>query len=88
MSGIKYSATQYRRNIKHGMNKSEKLLKLLGSVALNKDMIEECLSLINSKLHVRNVIGEIHIFRGAAMLLLFNSRISTKDIDAVIFHLN
>ncbi|MBF0318628.1 MAG: hypothetical protein HQL01_02315 [Nitrospirae bacterium] len=65
------------------MNKPEKLLNLLGSVALNKDMIEECLSLINSKLLLRNVIGDIHIFWGAAMLLLFNSRISTKDIDTI-----
>ena len=50
---------------------------------LSKDQIIVALSLLNDKLAERSVDGEICIFGGAAMVLAFNARLNTRDVDAV-----
>lgn len=50
---------------------------------LTKDQIIAALSLLNEKLGKRAVVGEACIFGGAAMVLAFNARLNTRDVDAV-----
>lgn len=50
---------------------------------LTKEDIERRLFELNSSLAEKGVNGEIGIFGGAMMVLAFNSRKSTKDIDAI-----
>jgi hypothetical protein len=38
---------------------------------------------LSDTLGTRNVVGEIVIFGGAAMVLAHQARVSTKDVDAV-----
>ncbi len=53
------------------------------SPTLSKDQIIAALSLLNDKLAERSVSGEVCIFGGAAMVLAFNARQNTRDVDAV-----
>ena len=53
------------------------------NATLSKDQIIAALSLLNDKLIKRAVVGEVCIFGGAAMVLAFNARLSTRDVDAV-----
>ncbi len=39
--------------------------------------------MLNEKLQEEGVIGEICLYGGTAMVLAFNARLSTKDVDAV-----
>lgn len=39
--------------------------------------------LLAAKLQRKNVVGTVHVVGGAAMLLSFHSRVSTRDIDAL-----
>ncbi len=48
-----------------------------------KEIIKKYFSELSDQLKIQNAKGEILLFGGAAMILVFNSRISTKDIDAV-----
>jgi hypothetical protein len=45
--------------------------------------IERYLGRLSDALSRRNVVGEIVIFGGAAMVLAHKARVSTKDVDAV-----
>ena len=45
--------------------------------------IERYLAHLSDALARRNVVGEIVLFGGAAMVLAHNARVSTKDVDAV-----
>ncbi|MBE5477849.1 hypothetical protein E3G68_005182 [Mycobacteroides abscessus] len=40
-------------------------------------------NLLAAKLRAKNVVGTVHVVRGAAMLLSFHSRVTTRDIDAL-----
>ncbi len=51
--------------------------------ALSKDQILACLQELSAEMGKRSLKGEILLFGGAAMVLAFNARISTKDVDAV-----
>ncbi|NCZ56256.1 MAG: hypothetical protein EBY86_06395 [Acidimicrobiia bacterium] len=51
---------------------------LLDGVALHR-----AFSLVAERLQRKGVVGEIHIFGGAAMVLVFRSRLATRDVDAV-----
>lgn len=39
--------------------------------------------LLAAKLARRGVVGEVHVFGGAAMVLVFDARAATRDVDAV-----
>jgi hypothetical protein len=50
----------------------------------SKDELKKMLALLNGQLQANGVTGEICIVGGAAMVLAFGSRESTKDIDALV----
>jgi len=52
-------------------------------VEITTDRIKKYLSDLSEELRQKGIMGEILIVGGAAMMLSFNARISTKDIDAV-----
>lgn len=55
------------------------------SSRLTRDDIIQALRALDQELAARNVIGEVCVFGGTVMVLAFNARLSTKDVDA-IFH--
>ncbi len=50
---------------------------------MDRDEIEKLLRLLADKLAQNDLIGEISIYGGAAMVLAYQSRLSTRDVDAV-----
>jgi len=50
----------------------------------SKKELESLLSLLNEQLQTNGVTGEVCIVGGAAMILAFGSRESTRDIDALV----
>ena len=50
---------------------------------LSKEEIISALARLDELLSEANVIGEIALFGGTAMVLVFNARLSTRDVDAV-----
>jgi hypothetical protein len=50
---------------------------------LTRDQILAALEKLDQYFHDHGVKGEICIYGGAAMVLAFNARISTRDVDAV-----
>jgi Nucleotidyltransferase of unknown function (DUF6036) len=50
---------------------------------LNIQTIHEALSRLNDALLVKETTGEICIFGGAAMILAFDARFATRDVDAI-----
>jgi hypothetical protein len=50
---------------------------------INRDGIMSALARLNELLAVKGVIGELCIFGDAAMLLAFDARESTRDVDAI-----
>jgi hypothetical protein len=50
----------------------------------SKEELKRMLSLLNAELDEKGVTGEICIVGGAAMILAFGSRESTRDIDALV----
>jgi len=53
--------------------------------ALTREAMVGALSALSDELGKQGVIGEICLFGGTVMVLAFNARLSTKDVDA-IFH--
>jgi hypothetical protein len=52
---------------------------------VDKTEIRACLEELNDELRAMNVKGEICLYGGAVMCLVFDARPNTKDVDAV-FH--
>jgi len=50
---------------------------------LSKERILAALDALNARLQQKGVIGELCIFGGATMILAFDARLSTRDVDAV-----
>lgn len=50
---------------------------------LSKSVILSALANLDKKLSVEGIIGELCIFGGAAMILAFDARESTRDVDAI-----
>ena len=52
-------------------------------LTLDRPTIERALTLLNARLEAASVTGELCIFGGSAMLLAFDARPTTRDVDAV-----
>ena len=50
---------------------------------LTREQILAALEALNRALAERGVVGELCLFGGAVMVLAFNARLATKDVDAV-----
>ncbi len=50
---------------------------------LDQKILRRAFEMLAMRLKHRGVVGEIHIFGGAAMVLAFDSREATRDVDAV-----
>lgn len=50
---------------------------------LDRDLLLRAFDLLATKLGRRGVVGELHVFGGAAMVLAFDSRAATRDVDAL-----
>ena len=50
---------------------------------LSRDTILEALTRLSAELQQRGVMGELSVVGGTAMVLAFNARSSTKDVDAI-----
>ena len=50
---------------------------------MDKHQIKQSLEKLNGELRVMGVIGEVCLYGGAVMCLLYDARPSTKDVDAV-----
>lgn len=50
---------------------------------LDRDLLRRAFMLLAERLARRGVVGEIHVFDGAAMVLAFDARAATRDIDAL-----
>ena len=53
------------------------------TIHLTKDQLRQALGELNHYLAEKNLTGEICICGGAAMVLAFNARLTTKDVDAI-----
>ena len=51
--------------------------------AISRRIILDAFAALDRKLDEEGIVGEICIYGGAAMVLAFNARLSTKDVDAV-----
>jgi len=56
---------------------------MLSNDKLSKEQILAALARLNELLREQGVIGELCIFGGAAMVLAFDARESTRDVDAI-----
>ena len=52
-------------------------------LTLDRPTIERALAALNERLEAADVTGELCIFGGTAMILAFDARQSTRDVDAV-----
>lgn len=50
---------------------------------MSRDEIVAALAALDHELAGRGVVGEVCLFGGAVMVLAFNARLATKDVDAV-----
>jgi len=50
---------------------------------LDRAAIEAALRLLGERLARRRVVGDLYVFGGAAMVLAYDARRSTRDIDAL-----
>jgi hypothetical protein len=50
---------------------------------LDRDLLRRAFDLLATKLASRRVVGELHVFGGAAMVLAFDDRAATRDVDAL-----
>lgn len=58
-------------------------MNMTPSDKLSKEQILAALGRLNELLHGKGVMGEICIFGGAAMVLAFDARESTRDVDGI-----
>jgi hypothetical protein len=50
---------------------------------LDREFLRQAFTLLADKLARKNIVGDVHVFGGAAMVLAFDSRAATRDVDAV-----
>lgn len=56
---------------------------VMAEPVFNRTELQRAFDSLAAKLERRGVVGQVHVVGGAAMLLAYNSRITTRDIDAV-----
>lgn len=50
---------------------------------LDREILERAFRRLAEKLVRRQIVGEVHVFGGAAMVLAFDARVATRDVDAL-----
>lgn len=50
---------------------------------LDRELLRRAFGILAKHLGDRGVVGEVHVFGGAAMVLAFDSRSATRDVDAL-----
>jgi hypothetical protein len=50
---------------------------------LDRELLRRAFTLLAERLAVHGVVGEVHVFGGAAMVLAFDARAATRDVDAL-----
>lgn len=50
---------------------------------LDRERLRQAFDLLAEKLARRKVVGELHVFGGAAMVLTYDERAATRDVDAL-----
>ena len=50
---------------------------------LDRELLRRAFTLLAERLATRGVVGEVHVFGGAAMVLAFDARAATRDVDAL-----
>ncbi|MGH3999914.1 MAG: hypothetical protein ACRDTJ_20920, partial [Pseudonocardiaceae bacterium] len=50
---------------------------------LDRSLLRRAFDLLAAKLARRGVVGELHVFGGAAMVLAYDARAATRDVDAL-----
>jgi hypothetical protein len=50
---------------------------------VEREEIKQCLTELNDELRAMNVKGEVCLYGGAVMCLVFDARPATKDVDAI-----
>lgn len=55
----------------------------MGGRLLDRATLRQAFDLLAAKLARRGVVGELHVFDGAAMVLAFDARAATRDVDAL-----
>lgn len=50
---------------------------------LDRELLRRAFDRLAAKLARRKVVGELHVFGGAAMVLAFDERAATRDVDAL-----
>lgn len=50
---------------------------------LDRSALRHAFDVLAERLARRGVVGEVHVFGGAAMVLAFNARAATRDVDAL-----
>lgn len=50
---------------------------------LTREIVLTALRLLSERLQEKGVVGEINILGGTAMMLAFQARQATKDVDAI-----
>jgi len=56
----------------------------IGGIMLHRNRMSHYFEALNRELKKKNVVGEIGICGGAVMCLVYKSRMSTKDVDAIL----
>jgi hypothetical protein len=59
------------------------IICMIPSDRLSKELILAALVRLNELLHEKGIMGELCIFGGAAMVLAFDARDSTRDVDGI-----
>ena len=55
----------------------------MSEILLSHEKLHQAFELLAEQCAKRGVVGEVHVFGGAAMVLAFHSRLATRDVDAI-----
>ena len=55
----------------------------MDEVLLSHEKLHQAFEFLAEECAKRGVVGEVHVFVGAAMVLAFHSRLATRDVDAI-----